>query len=101
MQVLEGNEIFDNFVELELKDPSSRKIVGDKVLYEERMLGQLKRCQWVLGDLGSTVKGDEERNHLAQPQVFRSPEVMLEVNWSYPTDIWNLGVVVRLEIREL
>ncbi|CAG7935275.1 unnamed protein product [Penicillium salamii] len=94
LQVLEGNEIFDNFVELELKDPSSRKIVGDKVLYEERMLGQLKRCQWVLGDLGSTVKGDEERNHLAQPQVFRSPEVMLEVNWSYPTDIWNLGVVV-------
>ncbi|CAG8359102.1 unnamed protein product [Penicillium salamii] len=94
MQVLDGDRIFDSYVEAELQEPTPRKIVGDRVIYGHRLLGQLIRSQYVLCDLGSTVKGDEERNHLAQPLIFQSPEVMLEVNWSYPTDIWNLGVVI-------
>jgi hypothetical protein len=49
----------------------------------------------VLSDFGSAVRGDERRSHDAQPNVYRSPEVMLKTEWSYPVDIWNVGVMVR------
>lgn len=42
----------------------------------------------MLSDFGSAVRGDQRRNHDAQPNVYRSPEVMLKVDWSYPVDIW-------------
>ncbi|EDP49747.1 protein kinase, putative [Aspergillus fumigatus A1163] len=48
----------------------------------------------MLSDFGSAVRGDQRRNHDAQPNVYRSPEVMLKVDWSYPVDIWNVGVMV-------
>jgi hypothetical protein len=41
-------------------------------------------------------RGDQNRCHDAQPNIYRSPEVMLRVDWSYPVDIWNVGVMVRL-----
>ena len=50
----------------------------------------------MLSDFGSAVQGDERRNHDAQPNVYRSPEVMLKTDWSYPVDIWNVGVMVYL-----
>ena len=48
----------------------------------------------VLGDFGTAVRGDVKRSHDAQPDVYRSPEVMLMTEWSYPVDIWNVGVMV-------
>ncbi len=30
-----------------------------------------------------------------QPYVYRAPEVILDIPWSYPMDIWNVGVMVR------
>ena len=50
----------------------------------------------MLSDFGSAVQGDERRNHDAQPNIYRSPEVMLKTDWSYPVDIWNVGVMVYL-----
>ena len=55
----------------------------------------------VLSDFGSAVRGDERRNHDAQPNVSRSPEVMLEAEWSYPVDIWNVGVMVCFDFISL
>ena len=85
------------FTKAELKDPSARKFVDGTTIYASRrfdipdVLGGV-----VLGDFGAAVRGDERRNHDAQPDVYRSPEVMLMTEWSYPVDIWNVGVMVCL-----
>ncbi|PLB45873.1 CMGC protein kinase [Aspergillus steynii IBT 23096] len=76
LQEIEDMPILESFTQAELKKPSPRKIVN------------------VLSDFGSAVRGDERRNHDAQPNVYRSPEVMLKTDWSYPVDIWNVGVMV-------
>lgn len=55
----------------------------------------------VLSDFGSAVYGDEKRNYDCQPDVYRSPEVMLEMDWSYPIDIWNVGAMVCLCLQSL
>lgn len=48
-------------------------------------------------DFGLAVRGDVpvQHNHDIQPQEYTAPEVMLKAGWSYPADIWNLGLVVR------
>ncbi|KAK5110339.1 hypothetical protein LTR62_006047 [Meristemomyces frigidus] len=41
----------------------------------------------------TAVRGDMEHTEDVQPDVYRCSEVMLQVPWSYPIDIWNLGCV--------
>ncbi|KAJ5419805.1 uncharacterized protein N7487_003355, partial [Penicillium crustosum] len=56
-------------------------------------LGHLSQHPSWLGDLGSAQPGDVPRNSQPlQPALYRSPEVILEKEWNYPVDIWNLGV---------
>ncbi|KAE8146490.1 kinase-like domain-containing protein [Aspergillus avenaceus] len=79
LQGIEDKSILESFTQAELKSPSPRKIVFGRA---------------ILSDFGSAVRGNERRNHDAQPNVYRSPEVMLKTDWGYPVDIWNVGVMV-------
>ncbi|KAJ5736092.1 uncharacterized protein N7483_001217 [Penicillium malachiteum] len=92
---IEDQFILESFTQAELKSPSPRKIVNDLPIYNSRCFDLPKVFgRAILSDFGSAVKGDEKRNHDAQPNVYRSPEVMLKTDWSYPVDIWNVGVMV-------
>lgn len=93
---LVDKSVIDAFTRSELESPSPRKLVDGKPVYASRRFDRPKRSgDVVLGDFGAAVRGDERRNHDAQPNVYRSPEVMLKTEWSYPVDIWNVGVMVR------
>ncbi|KAJ5333044.1 protein kinase domain protein [Penicillium brevicompactum] len=95
MQELNDTSVLEKFVQDEVKKPSPRKITGDRIIYLSRLLDPPKQFgRALLCDFGSAVQGEEERNHNAQPEIYRSPEVMLMANWSYPADIWNLGVMI-------
>lgn len=92
--------ILDRFVEAEMEHPSARKLVNDMPVYASRRFELPNKFGMaVLSDFGSAVRGDEKRNHDAQPNVYRSPEVMLKTEWSYPVDIWNVGVMVCLDFH--
>lgn len=47
-------------------------------------------------DFGLAVRGDvtQRHSHDIQPREYTAPEVMLRAGWSYPADMWNLGLVV-------
>ncbi|KAK2744662.1 hypothetical protein FQN55_006580 [Onygenales sp. PD_40] len=95
LQEIEDEAILENFTEAEMENPSPRKFIDGKLVYASRRFGRPKRFgRAVLSDFGSAVRGDEKRNHDAQPNFYRSPEVMLKTEWSYPIDIWNVGVMV-------
>ncbi|KAJ5352047.1 hypothetical protein N7452_001021 [Penicillium brevicompactum] len=95
MQELNDTSVLEKFVQDEVKKPSPRKITGDRIIYLSRLLEPPKEFgRALLCDFGSAVQGEEERNHNAQPEIYRSPEVVLMANWSYPADIWNLGVMI-------
>jgi hypothetical protein len=84
------------FVDAEMTSPSPRKIVDGKPLHATRQFGLPKEYgKVVLGDFGSAVRGNQPQVHDAQPDVYRCPEVMLETEWGYPADIWNVGAMVR------
>ncbi|KAK3292975.1 kinase domain-containing protein [Chaetomium fimeti] len=85
----------DNILHATMETPSPRKHVNNHPIYMSRRFGLPDDFGIiVLGDFGGTVKGDLKRNHDAQPNVYRSPEVMLQAPWSYPVDIWNVGAMI-------
>ncbi|KAK3301837.1 kinase domain protein [Chaetomium strumarium] len=71
--------ILQALFEEELRTPSARKYDFGRI---------------ILSDFGAAVRGDVKRNHGAQPNVYRSPEVMLGAPWSYPADIWNVRAMI-------
>lgn len=51
-------------------------------------------------DIGLAEWGDEFNNKPIQSNAFTAPEVILTAGWSYPADIWNLGVMIWDLIEE-
>lgn len=87
--------ILDTFARAEREHPSPRKYVDNMPVYASRLFEVPKKFGMaLLSDFGSAVQGDERRNYDAQPNIYRSPEVMLKIDWSYPIDIWSVGVMV-------
>ncbi|GKZ23577.1 hypothetical protein AbraIFM66951_009850 [Aspergillus brasiliensis] len=95
LQEIEDGSILDAFTTDEMETPSPRKLVDGMPVYASRRFGLPRTFgRAVLSDFCSAVRGDERRDHDAQPAVYRSPEVMLQMEWSYPIDIWNVGVMI-------
>ncbi|KAF9480296.1 CMGC protein kinase [Pholiota conissans] len=95
LQELVDQSVLKSFTEAEMETPSARKIVNGVPVYASRQFDLPNDFGGVvLSDFGSAVRGDKKRNHDAQPNVYRSPEVMLMTEWSYPVDIWNVGVMI-------
>lgn len=81
-------------------EPSPKKELDGGVVYVSRELGIPKEFgEPMLCDFGSAVPLDDgiERREDIQPDVYRSPEVILEIPWTYSVDIWNVGCMVSLE----
>jgi hypothetical protein len=99
LQELVDRSVLEAFTKDELETPSPRKIVDGTIYVSRRFDLPDDFGDVVLSDFGAAVRGDVKRNHDAQPNVYRSPEVMLMTEWSYPVDIWNVGVMVRLTCK--
>lgn len=89
--------ILTAFTRAELTTPSVRKVVDGQAIYASRPFDLPREFgEPVLSDFGESVRGDVKRNHDAQPAVYRAPEVILQAEWSYPVDIWNVGAMVGI-----
>jgi serine/threonine protein kinase len=92
------SSVLEIFEKEELKEPSLRKEVGGHPIYVSRELGIPKGFGApVLCDFGTAVPLDDGREHREdiQPDVYRAPEIILDIPWSYSVDIWNVGCMVN------
>jgi len=100
LQELVDRTVLETFTKDELESPSAGKFIDGFPVYASRRFGLPDEFgDVVLSDFGAAVRGDEKRNHDAQPNIYRSPEVMLKREWSYPVDIWNVGAMVNPHSR--
>ena len=51
-------------------------------------------------DFDLAVVGNTPRAGCIQVDIYRAPEVILDVGYSYAADIWNLGVMVRYWLQD-
>ncbi len=85
--------MLNDYVQQELEHPSPRKEIDGHVVYASRLFKWPPRGEPVLCDLGSAEYGDVDNTRNAGPDVYRAPEVMLQIPWGYAIDIWNVGVM--------
>ena len=91
----QDDSVFEEFEKAELETPSARKEVDGRFIYASRELNIPKRLGLpVLCDFGSAVTGDVENLKDVQPDLYRAPEVIFGIPWSYEIDIWNAGCMV-------
>jgi serine/threonine-protein kinase SRPK3 len=91
----EDAAVFEKFEQVELEHPTPRKEIDGRIIYLSRDLDRPSEIGLpVLCDFGSAVCGEERHREYVQPDIYRSPEVILDVPWSYEIDIWNVGCMV-------
>lgn len=45
-------------------------------------------------DFGSATFDDEHHSTIVSTRHYRAPEVILELGWSYPCDVWSIGCIM-------
>ena len=95
---IKDDSVFTDFEENELQRPVPRKEVdmGGRMIYMSQELKVPKKVSAsVLCDFGSAIFGNQYHSVFIQPKIYRAPEVILRVPWTYSADIWNVGCMVR------
>jgi hypothetical protein len=95
LHLIEDTSILAASEEAEIAQPSPRKKAMDREIYVSRTLDMPESIgEPVLCDFGNAVYGTKLNDDDAYPDVYRCPEVMLHLPWSYSADIWNVGAMV-------
>lgn len=94
---IEDKTLLEDFEQAELAEPSLIKVVdGKRSIYASRRLG-VPKGRWgrpMLCDLGEARIGQYHRG-LIQPELYRAPEVLFNMQWNFSVDIWNVAVLVE------
>jgi serine/threonine-protein kinase SRPK3 len=89
--------VLTEFEKEELDEPSPKKEFNGSIIYLSRAMGMPRAFgAHVLCDFGSAVPldGGLEHREDIQPNVYRAPEIILDIPWTYSVDIWNVGCMV-------
>ncbi|XP_028405017.1 dual specificity protein kinase CLK2-like isoform X1 [Dendronephthya gigantea] len=65
--------------------------------YNEQMNTQdriVRKTDIKVIDFGSATYEDEHHSRTVSTRHYRAPEVVLELGWSYPCDIWSIGCIM-------
>lgn len=75
-----------------------RKTLKNRTIYLSRPL-PISYGTPVLCDLGEARIGTDQQQGDIMPDIYRAPEVILNMTWDYKVDIWNVGMVVRQSLQ--
>ncbi|BCS04295.1 uncharacterized protein AKAW2_80096S [Aspergillus luchuensis] len=90
---IKDTSILSRFEEAEVEGPVPRKSLSDRTIYVSRPL-PISFGTPVLCDLGEGRLGVDNQTGDIMPDIYRAPEVILNMNWDNKVDIWNVGMVI-------
>ncbi|KAI9037135.1 putative MFS transporter [Aspergillus affinis] len=103
---IEDSRMLDDFASAELDDPSPRKKVDSfPTIYKSRRFRPLVKEKGyglpTLCDFGEARIGNvHEFGPFVQPQIYRAPEIIIEMPWGSAIDIWNVGCLYIWDLFE-
>ena len=53
-----------------------------------------KHLEIRLIDFGGATWEDDHHSRIINTRQYRGPEVILDLNWSYPSDLWSIGCII-------
>lgn len=96
MLEIEDTSLLKDFEAAEESSPSPRKILKDRTIYKSREFGHTDAPgNPVLRDFGEARYGGKDHIGLIQPDIYRAPEVIFDIPWTYSVDIWMVGFMVE------
>ena len=102
MVSFEDPTVLSDFMDSKLDQPMAHKTdaMGRPVYLSYNDFGPIKSLRSIpqFVDFGLATRLEEEDDWGVwpiQPDHYRAPEVILGNGWQTPTDVWNLGVLVR------
>jgi hypothetical protein len=90
---VKDDSIFARYERYEAKRPCPRKELGDRTIYLSSPMLYSSGLP-AISDLSEARFGESKHTDHIMPDLYRAPEVILGMSWSYPVDIWGLGMVV-------
>lgn len=101
MLTIGDESILWDFERAEIEEPSPMKVIDEvRAIYGSRRLGLPKDSLWgqpALCDFGEARIGGSHKG-LIQPELYRAPEVLFNMEWNSSVDIWNIAVLVRIPV---
>ncbi|PGG98713.1 CMGC/SRPK protein kinase [Polytolypa hystricis UAMH7299] len=90
---------FSIFEDAEFSQPAPRKMLADRTIYATRRCLQQMDCpsSVTLEKPGFLMRPGED----IMPNVYKAPEVILQMSWDCKVDIWNVAMVSCAEITAL
>ncbi|EKV11657.1 Protein kinase, putative [Penicillium digitatum PHI26] len=88
------DSIRSKFKQAEFEASVPRKILDARTIYVSRSL-PISSGTPVLCDLGEARLGTDQQQGEIMPDIYRAPEVILNMRWDSRVDIWNVGMVAR------
>jgi serine/threonine-protein kinase SRPK3 len=86
---------FARFESDELRDPMPRKELPSHTVYVSRPMPLTKGAP-LLCDFSEARFDGPQNVDRVMPNVYRAPEVVLGMPWSYPIDIWGFAMTVGI-----
>jgi serine/threonine protein kinase len=100
MLTVADETILEDFEKAEAESPSPTKVIDDiRTIYRSRKLRLPTGDLWgqpVLCDFGEARIGDLHSD-LIQPELYRAPEVLFEMEWGRKVDIWSVAALVSIQ----
>jgi hypothetical protein len=89
-----NNQAFSKFEEKEFASPVARKPISSaRTIYLSRLMHP-QEGPMLLSDFGEARIGPGPHGGDIMPLEYRAPETLLYIGWSYPVDIWSVGLTV-------
>ncbi|KAJ5585059.1 protein kinase domain protein [Penicillium hispanicum] len=94
---IDDSTILSDFKAMESQYPSLRKVIaGNRFIYHSRRFRLPRADMWgfpILCDLGQARLGQKQQGYI-QPNIYKAPEVLFDMEWSHSVDIWNVGAMI-------
>ena len=92
---IHDDSVLAKFEQYETENPCPRKELDGRTVYLSRPM-PLTKGEPSITDLSEARFGEFKHTDRIMPNVYRAPEVILGVPWSYPVDVWGFAMVVSL-----
>jgi serine/threonine protein kinase len=97
MLTVADETILEDFEKAEAEEPSPSKVIDDtRTVYRSRKLRLPTGDLWgqpILCDFGEARIGCPHSG-LIQPELYRAPEILFEMEWGSKVDIWSVATLV-------
>ena len=90
--------VYSDYEKTELTNPCDRKVIDEhRTIYASRPFRSPHNNSYgdpMLCDFGKARIGSKQTPYNIQPDVYKAPETLMELECGHPADIWNAACVV-------